>query len=310
MTDDSPRSARGPASRLSRGRLLQVGLAVTVVVAAGSVVAGAPVDRLANQWPGIDKVLHTTAFLVLFAGAWWAARYLRRPVSPLALAVVLALVAAADEVAQGFQPARDPDPFDLLGSLAGIALGWAAVERQRWRIGAAVAALAGLFLAAGVTVHTYFERRHLATALRYERAGDFVNARREYRLALADGVRSPGLFNELAWVEIESGIGNADEAVAFAEQAMALDPDEPDILDSYGWALHHAGRSAEALPFLERAYQGKPDMFCIHYHLGEVYLALGDTTRAVSHLRQQVTRRDTREAARAERTLSRLARPD
>ena len=44
----------------------------------------------------------------------------------------------------------------------------------------------------------------------------------------------------------------------------------PADADIYDRALHHAGRSAEALPYLERAYAAKPNMFCIHYHLREV----------------------------------------
>ena len=98
----------------------------------------------------------------------------------------------------------------------------------------------------------------------------------EYRLALHDGLDSPSFYNELAWIEVESGTGDVRAAVDYAARALAATPRDPDVLDTYGWALHHAGRSREALPLLERAFAGKPRMFCIHYHLGEVYAALGD----------------------------------
>ena len=87
---------------------------------------------------------------------------------------------------------------------------------------------------------------------------------------------------------------------------MILAPDDPDIHDTYGWALHHAGRSADALPFLERAFRAKPEMFCIHYHLGVVHLALGQTEQAVANLRRQMDRPATREAAKAKLALARL----
>jgi Flp pilus assembly protein TadD len=76
--------------------------------------------------------------------------------------------------------------------------------------------------------------------------------------------------------------------VRYGAIAFAGNPTNPDILDTYGWALHKAGRSREALPLLERARAGKPRMYCIHYHLGEVYAALGDARQAEAHLRDQI----------------------
>src|SRR5205085_693146 len=95
-------------------------------------------------------------------------------------------------------------------------------------------------------------------------------------------------YNELAWIEVESGTGDAHAAVGYASRALAANPHSPDVLDTYAWALHHVGRSGEALPLLERAFAGKPGMFCIHYHLGEVYAAVGDPARAERHLREQI----------------------
>jgi tetratricopeptide (TPR) repeat protein len=288
-------------------RAAVVGLGL--VVAAGSLVGGGPVNRLADWLPGVDKVLHTTAFFSLFlighalSRRWWPGG-----VAPATLAATLAALAVADELAQWFQAARHADVADLLAGWAGVAIGWGVVGIRSGGTGARALMAAGLVGAGLVTAESYLEQRHLVAALRLERAGDFVGARREYRLALDAGVRTSALFNELAWVEIESGIGDATAAVTFAEQALSLAPDDPDVHDTYGWALHHAGRSAAALPFLERAYRASPDMFCIHYHLGEVYLALGQTDKAVEHLRRQLARPDTREAARADEALGRMGK--
>ena len=303
-------TTHGPgASSGGRAWLHLAGMALLlIVVELGSLVGGDRVNRLAEVLPGADKVLHTLSFLGLSVLVLWAARRWRAGAIGSA-AVVLALVVAAvaDEVGQVFQLARHLDAADLAASLAGIGLGLAWAERQRSKTRAALLIAAASLVSAGVTTASYFDQRHLVAAVRYERAGNFVEARREYRAAFDAGVRTPGLFNELAWVEIESGIGDAPAAVTYAAQALALTPDDPDVHDTYGWALHNAGRSAEALPHLERALRDKPDMFCIHYHLGEVFLALGQTERAVEHLRQQVDRIDTREAAKAARTLGRLA---
>ena len=279
-----------------------------VVVEVGSLAGGDRVNRLAEVLPGADKVLHTLSFLGLSLFIQWAARRWRvRGAGAAAVAMGLAAVAVADELAQAFQPARHVDVADLAASLAGIGLGLGWAHRQRSKTKAGLIVAAASLVSVGVTTASYFDQRHLVAALRYERVGNFVEARREYRAAFDAGVRTPGLFNELAWVEIESGIGDAPTAVTYAAQALALTPDDPDVLDTYGWALHHAGRSAEALPYLERAFRAKPDMFCIHYHLGEVYLALGLTDKAVVHLRRQTERADTREAARAAKTLAVLS---
>ena len=140
----------------------------------------------------------------------------------------------------------------------------------------------------------------------YTRQGDLPKALVETGWRSRDGLDSPSFYNELASIEVESGTGDARAAVDYAARALAATPRNPDVLDTYGWALHHAGRSREALPLLERAFAGKPGMFCIHYHLGEVYGALGDGVRAEEHLREQMRLFPrASEARRAEQSLRR-----
>jgi tetratricopeptide (TPR) repeat protein len=144
----------------------------------------------------------------------------------------------------------------------------------------------------------------------HERNRQFGLAREAYLRALRRGLSSAGLFNSLGWVEIESGVGSADKAVKYGAKALALRPNDPDVLDTYGWALHHAGRHEEALGYLMRALEQKPRMFCIHYHLAATYLALGRKEDAVRHLRAQIeTAPKADETRRAREALERLGVP-
>jgi Tfp pilus assembly protein PilF len=215
------------------------------------------------------------------------------------------LLAATDETVQAFAPGRSVESFDMVANLAGLTLGWAAVQPCRTRLTWAVAALA-LCAGAYVTWHTHILLIDYSRGLRYSQQQDFVRAREHFRLALEAGLRTPGLFNELGWVEIESGVGDPVKAVEYARAALDKQPENPDVLDTYGWALHHAGRNGEAIAALRRAYELDPDIFCVHYHLGAAYLAAGRRDEAEHHFRRQVERRDTREAALALQALAGL----
>jgi len=70
-----------------------------------------------------------------------------------------------------------------------------------------------------------------------------------------------------------------DEAFDLISRALALQPDEPAILDSMGWILYRRGRNQEALEYLTRAYAAFPDPE-VAAHLGEVLWVSGDTEGA------------------------------
>lgn len=64
------------------------------------------------------------------------------------------------------------------------------------------------------------------------------------------------------------------EALGFIEQALALKPDDPFILDSMGWVMFRLGQPKVALMHLEDAYRQRPDPE-IAAHMGEVLWSLG-----------------------------------
>ncbi|MEH6580352.1 MAG: tetratricopeptide repeat protein [Halioglobus sp.] len=71
-----------------------------------------------------------------------------------------------------------------------------------------------------------------------------------------------------------------EEAHELISRALALQPDEPAILDSMGWVLFHKGSYEEALEYLTRAYIKLPDPE-VAAHLGEVLWVTGETDAAM-----------------------------
>jgi tetratricopeptide (TPR) repeat protein len=64
------------------------------------------------------------------------------------------------------------------------------------------------------------------------------------------------------------------EARELIETAHKLAPQDPFILDSLGWVLHRLGQNEEALGYLQRSFELRPDGE-IAAHLGEVLWLLG-----------------------------------
>jgi tetratricopeptide (TPR) repeat protein len=211
----------------------------------------------------------------------------------------------ADELVQSLMPSRSVDAADLVADIAGLAFVWS-LTAPRPRVARIAIACSALALGGYVTYNTHVLLIEYSRGLRREQQQDFAGAYDHYRRALDNGLQTANLYNALAWAQTESGRGDPREAVEYARLALSQRPGNADILDTYGWALHRAGRSAEALPPLLEAYEKSPGMFCIHYHLAAVYLALGKNDLAAQHLRQQLKRPDTREAMLAQEALAQM----
>lgn len=62
--------------------------------------------------------------------------------------------------------------------------------------------------------------------------------------------------------------------------------DQPYFLDTYAWAQFKSGRINEALTILQKVIVSAPSVPVFRYHLAQVHQALGNTSGAVSELRQ------------------------
>lgn len=70
------------------------------------------------------------------------------------------------------------------------------------------------------------------------------------------------------------------EGMELVRQAMALSPRSGAIVDSLGWGYYKLGDYEQALNYVEQAVQMDPSDPEINEHLGDVYLALGRKTEA------------------------------
>ncbi len=113
----------------------------------------------------------------------------------------------------------------------------------------------------------------------HERADRWEQAEADFRKALALEPDQPQVLNYLGYSFLEMG-QNLDEALAMIERAVAARPDDGHIIDSLGWALYRLGRYDEAVEPMERAAALLATDPVVNDHLGDVYWAVGRTTEA------------------------------
>jgi tetratricopeptide (TPR) repeat protein len=267
-----------------------VGIGIVLMLLVAANVGAGPLNRLLLHLPGVDKVLHLVQSSAIFLALTVLLRrtsMTERSVRAMAAGGAVA-AAAFDEIQQGLVGGRSVEFADVAAAIAGIVLCIGLLElRARPRV-AAIVVVTGLAAGSGITYTSYLRTRDYNRGLLAEREGRTGDAFRHYQAAVANGVKHPEVYNALAWTMTESGEGDPREAVAFAEQSLALRPGDANTLDTYGWALYRAGRVKEALGPLEQALTLKPSIYCIHYHLGAVYLKLGHKAAAKRHFEAQV----------------------
>lgn len=96
----------------------------------------------------------------------------------------------------------------------------------------------------------------------------------DLRAALALRPDQPQVLNYLGYSLVEEGV-KLDEALDMIERAVAGDPQNGAIVDSLGWVYYRLARYDEAVVQLERAAELLPIDPIINDHLGDAYWAVG-----------------------------------
>jgi Tfp pilus assembly protein PilF len=119
-----------------------------------------------------------------------------------------------------------------------------------------------------------------ARALVAEKLNLVEVAERDLRAILKQDPKNANALNALGYTLADRGV-HLDEAQTLLREAMLLKPDDPFILDSYGWLLYRLGNHSEAVKYLRRAIELRSDAD-ISAHLGEVLWVTGDRREAES----------------------------
>jgi predicted Zn-dependent protease len=103
--------------------------------------------------------------------------------------------------------------------------------------------------------------------------------------------QSPNLdvvANNLASLLLDQRTDKAsiDRAMQLSERFRSSDV--PQFLDTYGWALHKAGKHDDAVAPLRKALERMPNQAVLHYHLGMIQLAQKNKTAAAASLTKAV----------------------
>jgi tetratricopeptide (TPR) repeat protein len=108
----------------------------------------------------------------------------------------------------------------------------------------------------------------------FERTKVWDKAEADFRKALALEPDQPMVLNYLGYSLIEKKL-NLKEAIDMVRKAVDLKPNDGYIVDSLGWAHYQIGEYDEAVKQLERAVELKPADPTIAGHLGDAYWRVG-----------------------------------
>ena len=123
--------------------------------------------------------------------------------------------------------------------------------------------------------NTGFQLKRANLLLELDRKNEALEA---YSAIVKNSPKDPNALNAYGYV-LTNYSNNYKKAYKLIKKAIKLDPDNPAIIDSYGWILYRMGKYEEAEEELNRAYQLYKDPE-IAFHLIKVLLKTNKKERA------------------------------
>ena len=140
-------------------------------------------------------------------------------------------------------------------------------------------------------------------AIVYDGLGRWSDAEGAIKKAQAVNGKQPEILNFLGYGYINRG-ENIQGGMDLIRQALNVNPKSGAIVDSLGWGYYKLGEYEQALSFIEQAVQMEPSDPEINEHLGDVYKAMGRDTEAGYEWKRVLTLKTTeRQAVEVRRKL-------
>ena len=95
---------------------------------------------------------------------------------------------------------------------------------------------------------------------------------------------SHAALNNLAYLYVDD-LNEPEKALPYVRKVIRLRPQDPNVLDTYGWVMGKLKRYAEAKKYLQRSIERDPALAACRYHLGWVFEQIGDRKQARKHYR-------------------------
>ncbi len=115
--------------------------------------------------------------------------------------------------------------------------------------------------------------------LAHDNFSDMASAEQDLRRIIALQPEDSRALNHLGYM-LADRTDRFEESLELLEQAIAISPDDPAIIDSLAWVQYKLGRYEESLSNLRRAFAAFPDPE-VASHLGEVLWVLGRQREAM-----------------------------
>jgi putative PEP-CTERM system TPR-repeat lipoprotein len=137
-------------------------------------------------------------------------------------------------------------------------------------------------------------------AMQYQLAGREADAITAYERLAEGDTPNVIVLNNLAWLYQKA---NDPRALETARKAYDLDPNRPEVADTYGWTLVQNDRVQEGLSILQQAYVSYPTQTEIGYHVAVALSRSGRNEEAAKILRRLLRESPTFEQAPEARAL-------
>lgn len=126
---------------------------------------------------------------------------------------------------------------------------------------------------------------HMLVGVIQQQKGAVEQAKKTYERALELNPRFGPAANNLAYLYAEHG-GDKEKALALAQTAKEVLPNDPSVSDTLGWVLYKRGLYDGALNHLTRSASRLSKNPEVQYHLGMTYYKLGNKKAAKQTLAQ------------------------